>query len=276
MLQESRAFFAEMLKRDSPAAFIVQSDFAMLNQRLAEHYGMPEVAGARVRPVPTESHRGGFLTQAAVLKVTANGTTTSPVTRGAWVQRKIVGRPPEPPPSDIAAIEPDVRGTTTVRELLAKHRDQPVCASCHSRIDPPGFALESFDVIGGWRERFRATAGKDAPNPKVYRGHLGPDGELPKHCRIPYRLGPPVDAAGEMADGRAFAGIDEFKKLLLADERQIARNLVHQLVTYATGAPPNFADRAAVEEVLDRTAAGRHGVRSIILEVVQSPMFRQK
>jgi mono/diheme cytochrome c family protein len=278
MLTEPRAFFAEMLRRDSPAGFVVHSDFVMMNQRLAEHYRMPAVSGPKFRPVgvPADSHRGGLLTQAAILKVTANGTTTSPVKRGAWVQRKIVGRPPEPPPPDIPAVEPDVRGTTTVRELLAKHRDQPVCASCHSRIDPPGFALESFDVIGGWRDRFRATAGKDMPDLKAYLAHLGPDGEFPKHHHIGYRLGPPVDANGETADGRKFAGIDEFKKYLLADERQVARNLVGQLVTYATGAPPNFADRAAVEDVLNRTAGNRHGVRSIILEVVQSPMFRQK
>jgi hypothetical protein len=279
ILQEPRAFFAEMLKRDSPTRFVIHSDFALTNQRLAEHYLLPAVNGTKLRAVgvPAESHRGGLLTQAAVLKVTANGTTTSPVKRGAWVQRKILGQPPNPPPPDIAAVEPDVRGTTTVRELLAKHRDQAVCASCHSRIDPPGFALESFDVIGGWRDRFRTTAGKDSPDlAKAYPSHLAPDGAFPKHHPIGYRLGLPVDAAGEISDGRKFAGIDEFKKLLLRDERQIARNLVGQLVTYATGAPPNFGDRAAVEDVLSKTATSRHGVRSLILEVVQSPMFRAK
>ena len=194
-----------------------------------------------------------------------------------WVQRKIVGRPPEPPPPDIAAVEPDVRGTTTVRELLAKHRDQPVCASCHSRIDPPGFALESFDVIGGWRDRFRATAGNDAPDlARSYPSHVSPSGEFPKQYHIGYRLGLPVDASGELPDGRKFDGIDDFKKSLLSNERLIARNLVGQLVTYSTGAPPNFADRAGVEEVLNHTAGNSHGVRSLILEVVQSPMFRQK
>ena len=105
---------------------------------------------------------------------------------------------------------------------------------------------------------------------------MTPDGTFPKHHHIPFRLALPVDAAGEAADGRKFADIDGFKQLLLADERQIARNLAAQLVTYATGTPPNFADRAAVEDVLNRTAGNRHGVRSLILEIVQSPMFRQK
>jgi Protein of unknown function (DUF1592)/Protein of unknown function (DUF1588)/Protein of unknown function (DUF1585)/Protein of unknown function (DUF1587)/Protein of unknown function (DUF1595)/Planctomycete cytochrome C len=277
--QEPRMFFAEMLKRDSPAGFVVQSDFAVINQRLAEHYGMPAVSGTKFRVVgvPAESHRGGLITQAAILKVTANGTTTSPVKRGAWVQRRIVGQPPNPPPPDIPAVEPDVRGATTVRELLAKHRDNATCATCHAKMDPPGFALESFDVIGGWRDRFRATAGKDVPDlAKTYVAHLAPDGTFPKQYHVGYRMGLPVDSTGEMVDGRKFANIDEFKKLLLADEHQIARNLVGQLVTYATGAPPSFADRSAVEEVLSKTAANRHGVKSLILEVVQSPMFRNK
>ena len=279
ILQEPRAFFNEMLKRDAPARFVVQSDFVVLNQRLAEHYHLPPVTGTKFRTVtvPPDGHRGGILTQAAILKVTANGTTTSPVKRGAWVQRKIVGKPPEPPPPDITAVEPDVRGATTVRELLAKHRDQTVCASCHAKMDPPGFALESFDVIGGWRDRFRATAGKDIPDlVKMYPAQVRPDGTFPMHHHIGYRLGLPVDAAGETVDGRKFAGIDEFKKLLLNDEPLIARNLVNQLVTYATGAPPNFADRAAVEDILKRTASTKQGVRSIILETVQSPIFRNR
>src|SRR5581483_6423324 len=112
MLGETRAFFRELVDKDLSATNVVHSDFAMLNQRLAEHYGIPGVTGAALRrvPLPPESHRGGILTQASVLKVTANGTVTSPVKRGAWVQRQILGEPPDPPPGDVPAIEPDVRG----------------------------------------------------------------------------------------------------------------------------------------------------------------------
>src|SRR5207244_5517128 len=122
-------------------------------------YGIPGVDGWEFRKVslPPDSHRGGVLTMASVLKVTANGTTTSPVVRGAWVLDRILGTPPSPPPEGVAALEPDIRGATTIREQLAKHRQVPSCAACHARIDPPGFALESFDVIGGWRDHYRTT-----------------------------------------------------------------------------------------------------------------------
>jgi hypothetical protein len=197
--------------------------------------------------------------------VTANGTTTSPVKRGAWVLRKIVGQPPEPPPPDVSAIEPDVRGTTTIREMLAKHRSNVSCAACHAKIDPPGFALESFDVIGGWQTRYRSL-GEGDPVAKEQTGGRG----------VGYKLARKVDAAGRTADGRPFADIEEFKEILLADPRAIARNLVGQLVVYATGAPLGFADRAAVEEILDRTAVTRYGLRSLIHEIVQSPLFLTK
>src|SRR5947207_6146432 len=155
---ETQLFFAELLRKNLPARNIVASDFAMLNERLAEHYGLPGVKGVALRrtPLPKDSVRGGLMTAAAVLKVTANGTTTSPVLRGAWITERILGQPVPPPPPSVPAVEPDIRGATTIREQLAKHRTQPACASCHARIDPPGFALESFDVFGGWRDRYRA------------------------------------------------------------------------------------------------------------------------
>jgi hypothetical protein len=269
MLAEPRAFFRELLEKDLSATNVIHSDFAMLNQRLADHYRIPGVAGSALRRVtlPAGCGRGGFLTQAAVLKVTANGTVTSPVKRGAWVMRKIVGRPPDPPPGDVPAIEPDVRGTTTIRELLARHRTSPSCAACHAKIDPPGFALEGFDVIGGRQTRYRSLSDNGAvvDRSQTYFGRP-----------VAYTWGPPVDPSGELADGRRFKDIEEFKKLLLADPRAVARNLVGQLVTYATGAPVGFADRAAVERVLDRTAAGRHGLRSLLHEIVASTLFQTK
>jgi mono/diheme cytochrome c family protein len=269
MLAEPRAFFRELLEKDLSATNVSHSDFAMLNQRLADHYRIPGVVGSAMRrvPLPTGSGRGGFLTQAAVLKVTANGTVTSPVKRGAWVLCKIIGRPPDPPPGDVPAIEPDVRGTTTIREMLARHRTNPSCAACHAKIDPPGFALESFDVLGSRQTRYRSLndQGDVVDKSQTYSGR-----------RVAYTWGPKVDPAGVLADGRAFKDVEEFKKLLLEDPRAVARNLVGQLVTDATGAPVGFADRAAVEKVLDRTADSRYGLRSLIHAIVESTLFQRK
>ncbi|MGI8423833.1 MAG: DUF1588 domain-containing protein, partial [Chloroflexota bacterium] len=255
-------------KKDLGVAHVVQSDFAPLNQRLAAHYRIPGVTGTAIRRVdlPTGSQRGGFLTQAGVLKVTANGTTTTPVKRGVWVQSKILGPPPEPPPPDVPAVEPDVRGTTTIREQLAKHRSNAACASCHARIDPPGFALESYDVIGGWRTRYRQTVREGG---EIVRDEST---GVPVH----HFVGLAVDPSGETAAGRAFADTEQFKKLLLEDDRKLARNFVGQLLVYATGTPPGYADRAAVEAILDRAKPSRYGLRTLVHEVVQSPLFQNK
>ena len=167
--------------------------------------------------LPPDSHRGGVLTQASILKVTADGTRTSPVLRGKWVLERILGQPPSPPPPDIPTIEPDIRGATTIRQQLDKHRNTPACASCHRHIDPPGFALETFDVIGGWRDFYRGT-----------RAHRGGWSTWPT---IPGRKvfrGLDVEKGGETPDGRAFKDIDEYKQLLLADKDQLARNLARE------------------------------------------------
>ena len=142
-LEETRLFVAELLRADLPARTIVDSDFTFLNERLANHYGLSDVRGARMRKVhlPKDSERGGLMTQASVLKVTANGTTTSPVLRGYWITERILGyQIPPPPPA--AAVEPDIRGAVTLRQQLEKHRNDASCASCHSKMDPPGFALD--------------------------------------------------------------------------------------------------------------------------------------
>src|SRR5205085_6118579 len=128
-----------------PARSLVASDFVMVNERLAALYGLPGVEGSQIRRVslPKDSVRGGLLTQASVLKVTANATTTSPVLRGAWITERSLGRPVPPPPPSVPAVEPDIRGAITIRQQLEKHRTEATCRSCHARIDPPGFALES-------------------------------------------------------------------------------------------------------------------------------------
>jgi mono/diheme cytochrome c family protein len=254
MKAETELFIAELLRRDLGVANLVDSDFSFLNERLARHYGIDGVFGSALRPVklPPGAHRGGVLTQASVLKVTANGTTTSPVYRGVWVLRNILGRPPDPPPPNAGAIEPDIRGAKTIREQLAKHRQAAACASCHVTIDPPGFALENFDVIGGWREKYRVIGGQNATLKKE---------------------GPKVEAASVLPDGRTFRDIDELKKLLLENKTQVARCLTEKLLVYATGRPPRFSDRAVVDDIVARIQARDYGLRSLVHEVVQSRIF---
>lgn len=264
MVKEALLFFDEVLKNDLSLTNFVASDFSMLNGRLAKHYGIPGVEGQEFRKVslPPDSHRGGVLTMAGVLKVTANGTTTSPILRGAWVLDRILGTPPPKPPVDVEAVEPDIRGATTIREQLAKHRQQAECASCHARIDPPGFALESFDVIGGWREYYRSVGKGDA----VVR-----DGR-----KMRYLKGPPVDAADVLPDGRRFRNIDEFKQLLLKDKDQLARNLADKLLSYATGATLAKSDQPEIEAIVAKIRSKDYGLRTLIHEVVQSKVFQQK
>jgi len=267
-VEETRLFVRELIAKNLPARNIIDSDFTFLNERLAQHYGIAGVTGATMRKVtlPKDSVRGGLMTQASVLKVTANGTTTSPVIRGVWIMERILGFRTAPPPS-VPAIEPDIRGAVTIRQQLDKHRADATCASCHRRIDPPGFALESFDVMGGWRDRYRVFADGVKPEPGI-----GLSGQP-----FAFRYGLPVDSAGALPDGRTFQGIREFKQLLLKQEqRMVAGNLVGQLATYATGAPIGFSDRKQVDEILEKTKGSDYGVRSIVQGIVQSDLFRNK
>jgi hypothetical protein len=268
-LEETRAFVTELIRHDLPVRNVVQSDFVMVNERLATLYGLPWFDSVHLRkvPVPPGSPRGGLLTQASILKVTTNGNHTSPIKRGAWIMDRILGLPPSPPPPNVPAVEADTRGATTIRTQLALHRDNATCASCHKTIDPPGFALENFDVLGGWRDRYRAYD----PMVKGVEGfsHIGGQ-------RLEYHYALPVDATGEMADGTPFADVNEFKKILLKDEAQLARNVASQLIVYATGAPVRFSDRAAVEKIIGAARKGDYGFRTLIHEVVQSELFRNK
>jgi hypothetical protein len=267
-LDETRLYFTELLQRDLPARNIVDSDFTYLNDRLAVHYGILGVEGVAMRRValPADSVRGGVMTQASVLKVTANGTTTSPVLRGKWIMERIVGFDMPPPPAAVPAVEPDIRGAVTIRDQLDKHRADESCAICHRKIDPPGFALESFDVMGAWRDHYRANAQNKEPE----KG-FGKNG-----WPFAFNLALPVDATGDLADGRAFRDVRDFKQLLLKDDRQIARNLARQLTVYATGAPVRFSDREKIEQILQRTSAREYGVRSIVSEIIQSELFLSK
>lgn len=268
MPRESHLVFEEILGHDRSLLEFVDADWSMLNERLAIHYGIPGVAGNDFRKVglPPDSHRGGVLTQASVLKVTADGTRTSPVLRGTWVLEKILGQPPAPPPPDVPSIEPDIRGATTVRQQLDRHRAIASCASCHVHIDPPGFALEAFDPIGGYRDFYRSTVGDRRTALKV-SFHTGGRGIF---------RGPDVEKGGTTHDGKEFRDIDDYKKLLLAQGDQIARNLTEKLLVYSTGADIQFADREVVEQIVARLKAKNYGFRTLVHEVVQSRVFLNK
>jgi hypothetical protein len=264
MVKEPLLFFDEVLKNDLSLTRFVASDFSVLNGRLAKHYGIPGVDGWTFRKVklPPGSHRGGVLTMAGVLKVTANGTSTSPVVRGAWVLDRILGTPPPRPPAGVPAVEPDIRGATTIREQLARHRQIASCAACHAKIDPPGFALESFDVIGGWRDNYRSTGNGDT---------VTVDGR-----RMPYLKGRKVDPADVLPDGRKFRDFDELKELLLTDKEQIARSLVGKILTYATGRAPGQEEQKEVEAIVQAVRRKGYGLRSVVHEVVASKLFRNE
>ncbi len=271
-VRETQLFFDEMLRENLSVRNIVDSDFAMLNGRLAQHYGIPDVHGVAFRKVvlKPEYHRGGVLTHASVLKVTANGTTTSPVVRGVWILDRILGRQVPPPPPNVPAVEPDIRGAITIREQLAKHRETQSCAHCHSQIDPPGFALENYDVIGGWREQYRVVADRK----EWVNNRIGP---LAKYlAAYQYGNGRPVDAGDTMADGKRFLGPADFKQLLLDHPEQIARCITEKLVTYATGQPVGFEDYQVVDAILEETKASDFGLRSIIHAVIASELFQKK
>lgn len=254
MLAETHAFLAEAFRENRPAAALVSADATYLNSRLARFYAIDGVTGdalARVSLDPS-SHRGGLLTQGAILKVTANGNNTSPVVRGVFVAERLLGVDVPPPPTNVPAIEPDIRGATTIRDQLARHRADAACSSCHRAIDPLGFALENFDPSGRWRERYLAMQGGRK------KGGL------------------PLDAADVLPDGARFSGIDEFRAVLAARPEHLARGLAGQMLVYGTGATLSFKDREAVAEIAAAAAAERHGLRSILHAVITHPVFLSK
>ena len=264
MAHETQAFLKSMVRENLPATTLVTADFTFVNDRLARHYDLPRVSGSAMQRVslPKGSPFGGLITQAALMKHTANGTTTSPVLRGVWVMEKLLGQPPPPPPKSVPAVEPDIRGATTIRDLLAKHTESKSCASCHAKFDPVGFALENFDVMGAWRDRYRGMEKGEKVTGFDPAGHP-----------FTYFIGPAVDASGKLPGGDSFRDIHDVKRQLAANPRQLAKNLLEHLVLQATGTPVGFADRAEVETMLDACAANRYRVRELIHELVRSQIF---
>jgi hypothetical protein len=264
MERETRAFLSAMVRENLPATSLVASRFTFVNDRLALHYDLPRVSGSELRRVelPDWSPHGGLLTQAAVLKLTANGLTTSPVLRGVWAMEKLLGQAPPQPPKSVPAIEPDIRGAKTIRELLAKHTQAASCAGCHARFDPVGFALENFDVMGAWRDRYRGMERGEKVTGIDPAGHP-----------YTYFVGQPVDASGKLPTGEGFRDVRELKRLLAADPRQLSRGFLSHLVLHATGTPLRLADRPECERLLDQCAGNGYRIKDLVHALVQSRIF---
>tara|TARA_B100000212_G_scaffold341974_1_gene326893 strand:- start:32204 stop:34690 length:2487 start_codon:yes stop_codon:yes gene_type:complete len=248
MKEETRLFFEDILQNNRSIENFIHSDFTYVNGYLADLYGIEGVYSdsfSRVR-LPVNSPRGGVLGQASILTVTSNGVETSPVKRGIWVLENILGTPPAPPPPDVEPLEPDIRGATTIREQLAKHRKVETCADCHRKIDPIGFALESFDPIGSYRSQYQDDGG------------------------ISYRN---VDTSGTLATGESFTDVSELKGLLMDRKNQFARCLVEKMLIYALGRELYLGDRPIVDDIVNELAARNYGLKDLVELIVTSEAF---
>jgi hypothetical protein len=251
MLQETRAFITELITSNKPITQILKSDFGFLNTRLRDHYGLKNIEvtpGAGLQKVPLEPiHRSGLLTQASILKVTADGSVSSPVLRGVWINERILGRHISPPPPNTPAIEPDIRGAVSIRDQLAKHTKSTSCASCHYKIDPPGFALESYDPIG----RYRVAYGNKKNSAKV-------------------------DPSGITTDGQKFKDFAGWRHIYLQKPDVLAHAFVSQILSYGSGGKIRFSDRPHIDKILKQARPKQFGVRTLIHAALTSPTFLTK
>ena len=256
IVAESHAFFREILRRDLPVTNFIKSDFVTINERLARFYGIEGVRGDefRVVKVPAGVRRGGLATQASVLTITSNGTRTSPVKRGTWVMKTLLGTDPGLPVANAGDIPPKVPGVgkATVRQRLSIHREKPQCARCHDKIDPLGLALENYNAAGEWREQEGFG----------YKGRIGRDD-------------PQIDASATMPDGTQFVGIEGLQDALLKQQDLFSTSLANRVYTYALGRELGPAD--ALETKAAAAHLKKHGtLRSLIRFVVGSKAFRTK
>tara|TARA_B100001093_G_scaffold520324_1_gene614699 strand:- start:2570 stop:5119 length:2550 start_codon:yes stop_codon:yes gene_type:complete len=249
MRTETKMLFSHILKENRPLTEFIEADYTFVNDSLGQHYGFTEIEGEHFRKVamPAELRRHGILGHASVLTASANGVETSPVVRGIWVLESVLGTPPSPPPPDVDPIEPDTRGTTTIREQLTKHREVAACNDCHAKIDPWGFALEIYDPIGGLRT------------------HYPQDGR-------PGR-GPEIDTSGELVNGDSFQDEIGLKSMILERKDLVARSLTTKLLTYGTGREPSFEDYEQIEKITSTTLEEGKGLNDLIHAVVSSRIF---
>jgi hypothetical protein len=244
--QETELFFESILREDKSILELLRADYTFLNERLAKHYGIPHVYGSRFRRVELGNGgvRGGLLRQGSILSVTSYATRTSPVIRGHWVLKNILGSPPPPPPADVPALKDNtVAVNLTVRERLAEHRANPNCASCHNLMDPVGLSLENFDAVGRWRD---IEAGK------------------------------PIDAAGGLPDGSTFTGIAGLESALLNRPELFAGTLTEKLLTYALGRGVENADAPAIRQIVREAKANDYRLSALIVGICRSEPFRMR
>lgn len=254
MIAETVGFFGEVLSHNSSLREFLDSDWTMLNERVASHYGIEGVQGEAMRRVALkpEDHRGGLLTQGAILSLTSDGTRHRPVHRGVWVLESIIGKPPPPPPANVPPLNtpPPNAPKTTLRQKLESHRSDANCMACHRKIDPLGMAFDNYDAIGRWRTAETLDAGM-GDNPK-----LDPSGELP--------------------DGRKFADAVGLKRLLLADSDKFAAAFTEKLATYALRRGMTFTDRMELKKVVERSKANDYRLASLIESLVRSELFQKR
>ena len=235
--RETELFFADILRSNRPVTDLLDAKFTFVNERLAEHYGIPNIYGSQFRRVSlTDPNRGGLLGQGSILTVTSYPNRTSVVQRGKWILENLLGSPPPPPPPDVPALKPHGKDGTrlTMREQMEQHRANPTCASCHARMDPIGFALENFDGVGKWRV-------KDA--------------------------GQTIDASGKLPDGTQFTGLAGLRTVLLTTRRDdFVSTVAAKLLTYALGRGLEYYDKPAVRSIV-REASGPDGTLPL-------PVFR--
>ena len=246
LLQETTLFFASTLRENRSLIDLLNADYTFLNERLARHYGVANVYGSHFRRVKVaDENRRGLLGQGSVLLVTSYATRTSPTLRGKFVLENILGSPLPPPPADVPALEDrDESGKIlSVREVLEKHRANPVCASCHSRMDPLGFALDNFDAIGQWRD---------------------------------VAAGTPIDASGVLPDGTKFEGVQELRALLLKRPEQFAITVTEKLLTYGLGRGVEYYDQPAVRQIVREAAPDNYRWASIIAGIIKSTPFQMR
>jgi hypothetical protein len=243
---ETELFVGSTVREDRSVLDLLRADYTFVNERLARHYGIPGIYGTRFRRVrlPNLAERGGLLAQGALLATTSYPDRTSPVLRGKWLLDNIFGIAVPPPPPGVDTTLPEPKGGAvppTIRERLEQHRRDPVCGSCHSVIDPPGFALENFDAIGGWR-----TVDES---------------------------GKAVDASGSMMGGAAIQGLSGLRAALLNPPEQFPRTVTEKLLAYSIGRRLEYYDRPAVRQIVRDAAAQDYRWSSLILGIVKSPTF---